>query len=84
MPDWVNGEIDFNNENLKSIMRKVSRWYGVDIDLKGDVGELKFWGSVSRNNNLSAILNYLKETEDLDYRIKGSQVTIYRKETANK
>lgn len=79
-PDWVNGKIVFNNEHLKNIMRKVSRWYGVDVEMKEDIANLKFWGSVSRNDNLSAILNYLRETEDLDYRIKGTSVTIFKRE----
>lgn len=77
--DWMNGKIVFKNEHLKSIMRKVSRWYGVDVQLKGDIADMQFWGAVSRNNNLSSILNYLKETEDLDYTITGTNVTIFKK-----
>ncbi|WP_316838944.1 FecR family protein [Pedobacter gandavensis] len=77
--DWMNGKIVFKNESLKSIMRKVSRWYGVDVQLKGDIADLQFWGAVSRNNTLSSILNYLKETEDLDYTISGTNVTIFKK-----
>jgi len=79
--DWINGKIIFNNESLGSIMRKISRWYGVDVQMKGNIAGLKFWGAVSRNNNLSSILNYLKETEDLDYHITGSKVMIFKKET---
>ncbi|SHE63661.1 FecR family protein [Pedobacter caeni] len=77
--DWMNGKIVFKNETLKSIMRKVSRWYGVDVQIKGDIENLEFWGAVSRKNNLSSILNYLKETEDLDYSISGTNVTIFKK-----
>ncbi|WP_222539090.1 FecR family protein [Pedobacter polysacchareus] len=82
--DWMNGKIVFKNETLSSIMRKVSRWYGVDVQIKGAIGDLEFWGAVSRNNNLSSILNYLKETEDIDYAIKGKSVTIFKKETNTK
>lgn len=77
--DWMNGKIVFKNETLESIMRKVSRWYGVEVQIKGDIADLEFWGAVSRHNNLSAILNYLKETEDLDYSIKGINVTIFKR-----
>lgn len=82
--DWMNGKMVFKNETLTSIMRKVSRWYGVEVQIKGDIGDLEFWGAVSRNNNLSSILNYLKETEDLDYSIKGTNVTIFKKENQQK
>ena len=82
--DWMKGKIVFKNETLTSIMRKVSRWYGVEVQIKGDIGDLEFWGAVSRNNNLSSILNYLKETEDLDYAINGKSVTIFKKETNTK
>lgn len=82
--DWMNGKMVFKNETLKSIMRKVSRWYGVEVQIKGDIGDLEFWGAVSRNNNLSSILNYLKETEDLDYSISGKNVTIFKKENQQK
>lgn len=82
--DWMNGKIVFKNETLKSIMRKVSRWYGVEVQITGDIGNLEFWGAVSRHNNLSSILNFLKETEDIDYVITGTNVTIFKKETKAK
>jgi ferric-dicitrate binding protein FerR (iron transport regulator) len=59
---WKNGKFEFDNTDLATILRQVSRWYDVDITYKDDLGTTKFGGGISRNLNLSAILHLLEST----------------------
>lgn len=72
---WKNGEFMFNNETLESIMKKVARWYDVDVIYKNeDVKRKTFFGSISRFANVSDLLNILQRTEAVVFEIKNNQI----------
>jgi transmembrane sensor len=72
---WKNGLFMFNDEPLESIMRKVSRWYDVDIQY-GDIDKTQsFGGGVSRFDNISKVLQKLEITRMVHFKIQGK--TIY-------
>jgi ferric-dicitrate binding protein FerR (iron transport regulator) len=78
--DWKNGEFVFNNEPLTSIMKKVARWYGVEIVYTNDLGKVPtFSGSVSRSENISSVLNMLAETSNVRFAIAGKQIRVTTK-----
>ncbi|WP_342332836.1 FecR domain-containing protein [Pedobacter sp. FW305-3-2-15-E-R2A2] len=78
--DWKNGEFVFNNEPLTSIMKKVARWYGVEIVYTNDLGKVPtFSGSVSRSENISSVLNMLAETSNVRFAIAGKQIRVATK-----
>jgi len=75
--DWKNGEFRFKNENLKSILRKLSRWYDVDFIMKNTTSELpNFTGSVSRFDQISVVLKMLEETSNVKFYISGKVITV--------
>ena len=59
---WKNGYFMFNNENIQSIMRKISRWYNVDIEYQGNISQKALWGSLSRFKNVSEVIDMLELT----------------------
>lgn len=65
---WRSGLFSFQNEDLQSIMREFSRWYGVEVKFEGDVPATKLSGQVYRNVNASQALSVL-EYFDLKFRI---------------
>jgi len=75
---WTNGKFIFSDENIVSIMRKVSLWYDIEVSYQGDVSEINYWGSVSRNNNISSVLEYLSRTGNVRFSITGRKVTVIR------
>lgn len=78
--DWKNGEFVFTNEPLTSILKKVARWYGVEIVYTNDLVKVPtFSGSVSRSENISSVLNMLEETSSVRFSITGKQVRITTK-----
>lgn len=69
---WKNGIIAFNDEELHVVMRKIARWYDVDITFKDELPPLYFGGSVSSDKNLSEVLKVLELTGEIQCRVEAS------------
>lgn len=75
--DWKNGEFIFTNESLANILRRVSRWYNVQIIYVKPQADLPtFTGSVSRFENVSAVLKMLEETSNVRFAIEGKTIKV--------
>lgn len=76
---WKSGYFRFNNENLESIMRQVSRWYDVDVVYAGNRNELAtltFWGIVSKDKNVSEVLKMIERAEKVKFSLAGRTITV--------
>ena len=69
---WKNGFFVFKNENIESMMRKISRWYNVEIIYKGDITHKSFGGIISRSRNISEVLKILELTGSLHFEIESN------------
>lgn len=56
---WKNGTFQFDRTGLQAAMRQLSRWYDVDVVYEGRVPDIKFWGEMKRDLNLSEVLAIL-------------------------
>jgi ferric-dicitrate binding protein FerR (iron transport regulator) len=75
--DWKNGDFVFTQEPLAVIMRRVSRWYDVDVVYDKDVDQMQtFGGKVSRKRNISQVIKALQATQALKFRIEGKKVYV--------
>jgi transmembrane sensor len=78
---WKNGLFLFNNENLESIMRKISRWYNVKIEYQDQsVKKEVFLGSLSRFKNASEVMDMLEQTGKIHFEVKGSLIIVKKKQ----
>lgn len=76
---WKNGEFMFARENLKSIMRKVKRWYNVEVAYTNpEIGNKPFSGTISKFKNVSEVLNLLEVTGEVKFKIEGRKITVLR------
>lgn len=73
---WKNGYFMFESENIRSIMRKVSRWYNIEVVYQGEVTEETFSGVVDRFANVSQILKKLSLTNRVHFKIEGRRVIV--------
>ncbi|MES2455936.1 MAG: FecR domain-containing protein [Bacteroidota bacterium] len=75
---WKNGYFKFN-ENLESIMNKISRWYGIEVvyQMKPDP-QLSYSGKISRTRNISAVLKIIAFNDDVHFKIVGKKVYVSR------
>lgn len=78
--DWKNGDFIFNGETLPQIMKRVSRWYGVQVLYEKGIDKTQtFSGQVSRSKNLSEIIVALSATSDLYFKIQDNKIIIKNK-----
>ncbi|MNL01930.1 fec operon regulator FecR [compost metagenome] len=77
--DWKEGLFVFNKENLESIMRKLSRWYDVDVVFENE--QLKkqlFGGKVSRFSNVAEVLDVLELTDLAHFKTEGRRIMVVK------
>jgi len=66
----------FDSEPLVSVIDKIERWYGVNIDLQcPEIAQDKISGSFS-GEQLMYVMEALKMQYNVDYSINGNDVTI--------
>lgn len=73
---WKKGYFLFRNENIKSIMKQVSRWYDVDIDYRKGTENIKLGGTVSRFEQIDDLLKTIQLTESVHFKIEGRRVIV--------
>jgi hypothetical protein len=58
-------------------MRKVARWYDVEISYAGNVDpSQRFGGKISRYKNLSSALKIMELTGNIHFKVEGRRVTV--------
>jgi len=74
---WKNGYFMFDSENLESILRKVARWYDVDITWQSkNSAQKEFSGTISKYSNASQVLKKLELTEAVHFKIEGRKIIV--------
>lgn len=75
---WQKGYFLFEHEHIKDVMRKIARWYDVEVIYEGNTENVLVGGTVSRFSNVSKVLGMLQETGAVKFRIAGRKVYVYR------
>ena len=57
-------------------MRQLEKWYDVNVVYDKNVTNEEFIGSISRQVNISQILDMLKKAGSVDFEIKGRTVMV--------
>lgn len=80
---WKNGLFIFVDEDIKSIMRKLARWYDFTPEYQGNISEEEFGGMISKYRNISEVLKMFESTGTIHFKIipgdssgKGKKVII--------
>jgi transmembrane sensor len=75
---WKNGNFTFASEDIQSSLRKVSRWYDVDIDYQQNIPKKAIWGTVSRFGNVSEVLKMIELTGVAHFEISGRRIIVMK------
>ncbi|MCE6988077.1 FecR family protein [Dyadobacter sp. CY323] len=73
---WKNGYFQFENEDLKTIVRQLKRWYDVEIENEEQIPDKHFTAVISRNTPLSNVLKMLEMSGELNFEIQGNRISI--------
>jgi len=72
---WLNGKFQFNNDDLATIMRSISRWYDVKVVFKDGVSDKHYLGRISRDVPISQVFQILKSS-GINFTIEGNQIIV--------
>ncbi|MGN6638718.1 MAG: FecR family protein [Mucilaginibacter sp.] len=74
---WKNGYFQLDDENLESFMRKVSRWYNVEVIYKDNAPKsLLLSGTVSKYGNVSEIIHVLELTGKVHFQVENNRIIV--------
>jgi transmembrane sensor len=73
---WKKGSFVFENEEIKTAMRQISRWYNVEVVYKGDLSDLDFSGTIPRSYSLKQLLRVLELTGNFKFKLEGRRLTV--------
>jgi len=73
---WKEGEFRFKATPLIEALRQVERWYNLDIDYTGIPAGIQIHASISRNKQLSTVLDALEKITDLKFELKGRSLKL--------
>ena len=79
MDSWTTGDLFFDNQQLKAMVPTIERRYDVKIHImNSELSEERFTCHFRKDLNIHQALNILKATKSLNYKIKGSEIYIYK------
>lgn len=72
---WKDGNFQFENSDIKSVMRQLARWYDVEVSYKGNIDK-HFIGNISRDVKLSQVLSMLQQTGEIKFSVEGNKLFV--------
>ena len=75
---WKNGYFIFDDDDITGIMKKVSRWYDVNVSYQGDVSDQKFGGTFYRSKSITELLQYLGKIGKVHFTIEGRRIIVMK------
>lgn len=72
---WKNGLFWFDHEDIRSVMRQISRWYNVDVDIEGNIDQ-HFSGTLPRDVNVSKVFEVLEGTGGIHFKIEQQKIIV--------
>jgi len=74
---WKNGDFIFKGEDFRTNMRKIARWYDVDIEYEPGLNEhVELGGWVSRSSKLSEVLSRIELAGSVHFKVEGRRVLV--------
>jgi len=73
---WKEDLLRFEDAAFKDVIKKMERWYGVDITLDGSINTEETYTMTIKTESLREMLNLLSKTTPMKYEINGNNVFI--------
>lgn len=73
---WQKGYFRFYDEQISSVMRKVSRWYNVEVEYAGEQPEVGFNARIGKFSNIKDVLGILEKSGAVHFKIEGRKVIV--------
>nr|WP_121272950.1 FecR family protein [Pedobacter schmidteae] len=75
--DWKEGDFSFKNVDFRTALRKIERWYNVEMIYdKSLPKDLQAGGWISRKKNLSSVLDFIESVNMVRFKVEGRKVYV--------
>lgn len=72
---WVSGFFQFEDADVRNVMRQLARWYNVEVQYEGGMPSQKFEGEIQRSLKLSQVLDLIAGA-GIHYTLNGHRLII--------
>lgn len=77
---WKDGDLVFMDEPLESIMKKIARWYDIQVLFEDDkAGKVHFNGNIRKYSDLKDLLDVMEKVSDVEFKISDKTICISKK-----
>ncbi len=74
---WMLGKIEFENEPLNEVMKRLARWYDFKYEFKNNKAqEFHFSARIDNTESISNILEMLEMTTDVKFEVRNNTIVI--------
>jgi ferric-dicitrate binding protein FerR (iron transport regulator) len=73
---WQKGYFRFYDEDIATVMRKVSRWYNVEVEYSGEMTKVGFTARITKYSSIKDVLGTLEKTKAVHFKIEGRKVIV--------
>jgi len=73
---WKNGKFQFEHEDIQVVMRKIARWYNVEVEYHGNMKGKIFSGIIPRYEDVQEVLKMLQLTGNASFTLKDRTVEV--------
>ncbi|MEN0054636.1 MAG: FecR domain-containing protein [Mucilaginibacter sp.] len=73
---WKAGYFIFRDDDIRDIMKQISRWYDVEIVYEGHTPNVKFGGTYAKSKDINELLKGLEYTGLVHFKIEGRRIIV--------
>jgi len=74
---WKSGEFLFRNDDFRTVMRKIARWYNIEVIYESSAPlHLELGGITYRARSISSVLKMMEKTGEVHFKIEGNKVIV--------
>jgi ferric-dicitrate binding protein FerR (iron transport regulator) len=74
---WIDGKLEFHNEDLDKVMKRLARWYDFKYEFENQKArEFHFSARFDNTENISTILEMLELTTNVKFELKENTIVV--------
>jgi transmembrane sensor len=74
---WMRGKLEFNNESLDLVMKRLARWYDFEYEFENpQAKDFHFSARLNNGENLSTIIEMLEMTTEVKFELREQKIVV--------
>ncbi|KRT15887.1 hypothetical protein ASU31_12965 [Pedobacter ginsenosidimutans] len=73
---WQKGYFSFYDEDISAVMRKVSRWYNIEVEYQGQLPDVGFNARIDKYSDIKEVLKILQKSKAVHFKLEGRKVIV--------